>query len=87
MNIEKTVERSIADLERDRQNKANYFWREAYDRALIETEPSRRRKSIAVAETILYGRREQLRECIAYDPEAKAELAALLAAIEHLSVS
>jgi hypothetical protein len=87
MNIEETVERFIADFERNRGYGVNYFWREAYDRALTETEPARRRKSIAVAETILFGRRQQLRECIVDDPEATAELAALRVAIERLSVS
>ena len=84
MNIEEMVESFIADFERDRQDAVNYFWREAYDRALTETDPSRRRKNIAVAETSLYGRCEQLRVCIVDDPEAKAELAALRVAIKRL---
>jgi hypothetical protein len=87
MNIEETVERFIADFERNRSYTAKYFWWEAYDRALAETEPARRQKSIAVAETILVGRREQLRECVVDDPEAKAEMAALNVAIQRLSVS
>jgi hypothetical protein len=83
MNIEETVEQFIADFERDRGSGANYFWGEAYDRALTETEPSRRRKSFAIAETILYGRREQLRACID-DPEVREESEALHLAIERL---
>jgi hypothetical protein len=86
MNIEETVERFITDFERDRQNGATYFWRQAYDRALTETEPSRRRKSIAIAETILHGRCEQLREYIADDSQANEELTALRKAIERLNV-
>ena len=87
MNIQQTVERFIADFERNRGSGTNYFWREAFDRALTETEPARRRKSIAVAETILFGRREQLRECTEDDPEANAELAGLRIAIARLHVS
>jgi hypothetical protein len=87
MNIEETVERFIADFERNRSYTAKYFWWETYDRALAETAPAKMRKSVAVAETILVGRREQLRECIVDDPEAKAELAALNVAIQRLSVS
>lgn len=80
MNIEETVERFIADFERNRGYRANYFWRDVYDRALTHTEAS----SIAVAETVLYGRREQLRECMVDDPEAKVELEGLRVAIERL---
>ena len=87
MNIEETVERYIAEFERNRSYTTKYFWWEAYDRALTETAPAKTRKSIAVAETILIGRREQLRECIVDDPEAKAEMAALNVAIQRLSVS
>lgn len=84
MNIEEMVESFVADFERDRQNGANYFWREVYDRALTDTEPTRRRNSISVAETVLNGRREQLRECIVDDVQAKVELEGLRVAIERL---
>jgi len=80
MNIEETVERIISDFEK---GKGNYIWRQAYDRALFETDPSRKAKTVAFAETVLYGRRQQL-ERFSEDSEAKQELEALKVAIQHL---
>jgi hypothetical protein len=83
MTIEETIDRFLADLKKSRDTGPNYPWREACDSALSETEPSRQRKSIAVAETVLYGRREQLRGRID-DPELRDESEALHLAIERL---
>jgi hypothetical protein len=80
MNIEETVERIISDFEK---GKGNYIWRQAYDRALFETDPSRKGRSVAFAETVLYGRRRQLEKFLD-DPEAKQELEALRVALQHL---
>ena len=83
MTIEETVERFIADFERDKGNGVNYLWQEAFDSALLETESSRRLKSIAFAETLLYGRRRQLQEFV-NEPHANEELQELQVAIERL---
>jgi hypothetical protein len=83
MNIEQTVERFIADFEKARDSRASYFWREAFESALVETEPSRRLKSIEFAEVVLYGRRQQLQE-FANELDALQELDALKVAIERL---
>jgi len=83
MTIEETVERFIADFERGRDSRANYFWREAFESALAQTEQSRRKKSIEFAEVLLYGRRQQLQEFV-NDLDALQELGALKVAIERL---
>jgi hypothetical protein len=83
MTIQETVERFITEFEQNRENGMKYFWWEAYDRALVETDPSRRARSVAFAETVLYGRRRQLEEFSA-DPDAAEELAALQTAMERL---
>jgi hypothetical protein len=80
MNIQETVESIISDFEK---SKGNYIWRQAYDRALFETDPSRKARSVAFAETVLYGRRQQL-ERLPDDPEARQELEALRVALQRL---
>jgi len=80
MNIQETVESIISDFEK---SKGNYIWRQAYDRALFETDPSRKARSVAFAETVLYGRRQQL-ERLPDDPEAQQELEALRVALQRL---
>ena len=80
MNIQETVESIISDFEK---SKGNYIWRQAYDRALFETDPSRKARSVAFAETVLYGRRQQL-ERLPDDPEAQQELEALRVALQRM---
>jgi hypothetical protein len=83
MTIAETIDQFLADLERGSARGANYFWREAYDNALLETTPSKRLERIAFAETLLYGRRQQLQEFVD-DLEANEELEHLQVAIERL---
>jgi hypothetical protein len=83
MNIEETVERYIADFERYRTVAQKYFWKEIYDRALNETVPSRRARSISLAQTVLCGRHEQLQH-FPDDPDTREEVEALRLAIERL---
>jgi len=83
MNLKETVESIISDFEKVKTSGTNYIWGQAYQRALTETDPSRRTRSVAFAETILYGRRLQL-EKFPDDPETKQELEALKVAIQHL---
>jgi hypothetical protein len=83
MTIAETIDQFLADLERGSTRGANYFWREAYDSALFDTAPSKRLERIAFAETLLYGRRQQLQEFV-NDLEANEELEHLKVAIEHL---
>jgi hypothetical protein len=85
MNIEETVERFIADFERDRTNAPRYFWWEAYDRVLTQTDPSRRARAIALAKAVLCGRRQQI-EQFPDDLYVREELEALRVAIESLHV-
>ena len=82
MNIEETVEQILAEFEKDK-NAANYIWGQAYERALTEIHPSLKARSVAFAETVLYGRRQQLTR-IKDDPEAKQETVALNVAIQRL---
>ena len=83
MNLKETVENIISDFEKVKASATNYIWGQAYERALIETDASRKARSVAFAETVLYGRRQQL-EKFSDDPEAKRELEALKVAIQHL---
>jgi hypothetical protein len=83
MTIAETIDQFLADLERGSAGGANYFWREAYDNALLEAAPSKRLERIAFAETLLYGRRQQLQEFVD-DLEANEELEHLQVAIERL---
>lgn len=83
MNIQETVERIISDFEKVKGSATNYIWGQAYERALNETHPSRKARSVAFAETVLYGRRQQLEKFLD-DPEAKQELEALKVAILRL---
>ena len=83
MNIEEIVDRFIADFEKARESRTNYFWREAFESALVESVPSRRQKNIQFAEVLLYGRHQQLQD-FANDLEALQELDALKVAIELL---
>jgi hypothetical protein len=83
MTIAETIDRFLADLERGSERGGNYFWREAYDSALLETEPSKRLERIAFAETVLYGRRQQLQK-FTDDLEANQELEHVQVAIERL---
>jgi hypothetical protein len=61
MTIEETVDRFIADFERDRAA-SRYIWWEAYDRALIDSTGSKATRGMAVAQTVLLGRRQQLEQ-------------------------
>jgi hypothetical protein len=83
MNIEEMVERYIADFEKDRTAAQRYFWREVYDRALNENAPSQRARSVSIAQTVLYGRHQQLQQ-FPDDPDTREEIEALRIAIEHL---
>jgi hypothetical protein len=83
MNIEQTVDRIIDEFQRDRESATRYIWWTTFDRALIEIEPSRRARSSAFAETVLYGRRRQLEE-FSNEPDAKIEMEALQIAIQRL---
>jgi len=83
MNLKETVESILSDFEKLKASGTNYIWGKAYERALTETDPSRKSRSVAFAETVLYGRRLQL-EKFPDDPEAKQELEALKVAIQHL---
>jgi hypothetical protein len=83
MTIAETIDQFLADLHRDRVNSTNYFWRKAYESALLETEPSRRLEHTAFAEILLYGRRQQLQEFVD-DLDAREELEALRVAIRRL---
>ena len=82
MNVEETVDKIISDFEKDK-TAASYIWGQAYERALTETNPSLKARSIAFAQTVLYGRRRQL-EQFPDDSEAKQETAALSVAIQRL---
>ena len=82
MNIEEMVDCLIADFEEDRTKAAKYFWWEAYERALTETD-FRTSRSMVFAKTILCGRSEQL-EQFPDDPTVWEELAALRVAIRNL---
>jgi hypothetical protein len=83
MTLKETVESIVSDFEKLKASATNYIWGQAYERALTETDPSRKTRSIEFAETVLYGRRQQL-EKFSDDPEAKRELEALKVAIQHL---
>lgn len=83
MNIEETVERFIADFEKDRTNAVKYFWWETYNKALTETTDARIARSRAFAETVLYGRQQQLEQFLD-DPAAREELGALRMAINRI---
>ena len=86
MNLKETVESILSDFEKLKTSGTNYIWGQAYERALTETDPSRKAWSIAFAETILYGRRLQL-EKLPDDPDTKQELEALKVAIQHIRVA
>jgi hypothetical protein len=86
MNLKEAVESILSDFEKLKASGTNYIWGQAYERALAETDPSRKSRSVAFAETVLYGRRLQL-EKFPDDPEAKQELEALKVAIQHLRSS
>jgi hypothetical protein len=83
MNLKETVESIISDFEKVKASATKYIWGQAYERALSETDASRKARNVAFAETVLYGRRQQL-EKFSDDPEAKQELEALKVAIQHL---
>jgi hypothetical protein len=82
MNIQETVEQIISDFEKDR-NAANYIWGQAYERALTEIDPSLKARNVALAQTVLYGRRLQLQNS-PDSPETKQETVALNVAIQRL---
>jgi len=86
MNLKETVESILADFEKLKASGTNYIWGQAYERALTETDPSQRTRSVAFAETVLYGRRLQL-EKLPDEPATKQELEALKVAIQHLRTS
>ena len=82
MNIEETVEQILAEFEKDK-NATNYIWGQAYERALTEIDPSLKARSVAFAQTVMYGRRLQLQES-PESPDAKQETIALNVAIQRL---
>jgi hypothetical protein len=83
MTTSETIDKFLADVDRDSLNRANYFWREVYESSLLETKPSKKLERMAFAETLLYGRRQQLQE-LAVDVDAEDEWEELQVAIERL---
>jgi len=82
MNIEEVVEEIVADFEKNK-NAPNYIWGQAVESAVTEIDPSPKARSVAFAETILYGRRRQLQK----SPDtlaANQETIALNVAIQRL---
>ena len=84
MNIEEVVEEIIADFEENKnKNASKYIWGQAYESALTEIDPSPKARSVAFAETILYGRRRQLQKS-PDSLEGNQETVALNVAIQRL---
>lgn len=84
MNIEEAVDEIIADFEENKnKNAPKYIWRQAYESALTEIDPSPKARRVAFAETVLYGRRRQLQKS-SDSFEENQETVALNVAIQRL---